>query len=99
MKKQVDPFRPRNHPARMLYDAFQEEAAKRLGRPVEEWRLAELRAIWVVARDYAQQHGLRALTLEEVKRAGIPAIGHTDYSAKWAHNLAELLRSSKETTL
>jgi hypothetical protein len=86
-----DVFRPRTDPARLLYDAFQAEAEKRPGRPVEFSVLSERAAVWRAARDYAQQHGLRVPTLVEVEKAERLAMGHVDYGAKWAYGVAELL--------
>ena len=48
-----DIFRPRFEPARLLYDAFQDEASKRKSRTVEEWISAERDRVWIAARDYA----------------------------------------------
>ena len=84
-----DIFRPFKAPARTLYDAFQEEATHREGRSVEEWILAERQAVWEAARDYAQQHGLRIPTMDEVKQAENCASGHVDYGAKWAYAIVE----------
>lgn len=87
-----DIFRPHTEPARTLYDAFQEEAAKRKGRSVEEWLDAEMQAVWAAARDYAQQHGLRVVRLSEVADARSSASGHVDYGAKWAYGIAERMK-------
>ena len=86
-----DIFRPSKGLARTLYDAFQEEAIHREGRSVEEWLLAERQVVWMAARDYAQQHGLRIPTMDEVKQAENCASGHIDYGAKWAYKIAERL--------
>lgn len=88
----TDIFRPPREPARTLYDVFQEEAAHRKGRSVEEWQRAERLAVWKAARDYAQQHGLRVPTMEDVEQAETCASGHVDYGAKWAYGIAESIR-------
>lgn len=87
-----DVFRPRNQPAQAIYDAFQAEAAKRLGRPFEVWKAAELQAVWAAARDAAQQAGLPVLTLADVEQAEISACGHVDYGAQWAYAVVAMMR-------
>ena len=81
----------------LLYDAFQKEARKRRSRSTEEWMLLECLAVWEAARDYAQQHGLRVLTLNEVKQEEGPARGHIDYGAKWAYGVARSMESACES--
>lgn len=91
-----DFFRPTSEPAKMLYDAFQEEAKKRhLARSgrcdeqsVHEWMDLERQAVWSAARDYSQQHGFRVLKLDEIQAAEEYASGHVDYGAKWAYAVA-----------
>jgi hypothetical protein len=75
----------------MLYDAFQAEAAKRTGRTVAQWQDAEERAVWAVARDYAEQFDLVAPTMDDVKRASTYASGSIDYGAKWAYAIEKLM--------
>lgn len=84
-----DPFAPRSEPARSLYCAFQDEAAHRRGRSVEEWTLAELNRVHTEVLRQAEIHQLRPLTLDEVKRAEACARGHIDYGSKWALGLVE----------
>jgi len=91
MSSNSDVFRPHRDPARAIYDAFQAEAAHRAKRTVDEWLEKEPQAVWRAARDYAQQHGLRVPTLDEVKRAESLAAGHTDYGAKWAYRVEQYL--------
>jgi hypothetical protein len=90
--KHHDVFRPHSEPARTIYDAFQKEAEKRDGMDVDDWILAEREAVWKAARDYAQQHGMRIPTMEEVERAEDQACCHTDYGLKWAIGVAEKMR-------
>jgi hypothetical protein len=89
-----DIFRPRHQPAQMLYDAFQAEAHLRETRPHEQWRDAEVVAVWRAARDYAQMYGLPVPTLAEVQAAERSAAGHTDYATKWAYGVARLLTTT-----
>ncbi|KKM93807.1 hypothetical protein LCGC14_1204720 [marine sediment metagenome] len=86
-----DVFRPLREPARTLYDAFQKEVLNRAGRDIEQWQGAERGAVWLAARDYAQQHGLRVPTIAEVNQAGNLAYGHIDYGAKWAYGVARTM--------
>ncbi len=90
----VEIFRPQHQPARAIYDAFQ-EAAKDRKHSVEAWIKRERLAVWRAARDYAQQHGVRVPTLEQVEAAERQAYGHVDYGAKWAYGVAELLTTQE----
>lgn len=92
MTLNTDIFRPGHDPARLLYDAFQGEAQLRRGRDVDEWMAAERRAVWATARDYAQQQGLPIPSLAQVELKEQVAVGHTDFGAKWAYGVAELLK-------
>lgn len=92
-----DVFRPRHEPARTLYDAFQTEAEKRPGRSYEEWVAAEREAVWRAAKDYAQQNWLAVPTLDAVTAAERQAFGHTDFGAKWAYAVADVLQRIEET--
>ncbi len=94
----TDIFRPHTEPARTLYDAFQTEARKRSGRSIGEWIEAERAAVWVAARDYAQQHGLRTPTWMDVVEAEPFVYESADYGAKWAIRLAEKMTEPKPAT-
>ena len=52
-----DFFRPRQAPASVLYDAFQEEALHRKNRDVGEWIRLELEAVHRAACTYAANTG------------------------------------------
>lgn len=78
----------------LVKEALIAEAEKRRGRSFEQWRDAEVRAVWSATRDFAQQHGLRVPTLTEVARVESEAVGHTDYSSKWALYSVELALSA-----
>lgn len=84
-----DPFRPSHQPAQVIYDSLTAETTHRKSRGVDEWIKKEREAVWRAARDYAQQHGLAVLTMEDVKKAELSAMGHTDYAAKWAYGVTE----------
>jgi hypothetical protein len=86
-----DIFKPRSEPAKTLYEAFQEESKNRKGRESEEWIFTERMAVWRAAMHYAQQHGLRVPSIEEVENAERYASGSVDYGAKWAYRVAGLM--------
>lgn len=94
MKNDHDIFRPRHQPAQMLYDAFQAEASKRKSRSVTNWMDAELQAVWRASDDYARQHGLQVPTLAQVAAAERYASGSADYGAKWAYQVAAVMKSA-----
>lgn len=73
-----------------IKEALVAEAGNRKGRSFEQWREAEARAVWSATRDFAQQHSLRVPSLAEVIRVESQAIGHSDYSSKWALYAVEL---------
>lgn len=89
----TDPFRPRREPAMSIYDAFQAEAGKRAGRPMDAWIQAEREAVWRAARDQAAKLGLRCPTLSDVESAERYAMGSIDYGKTWAYRLAESMTS------
>ena len=90
----IDHFRPRNEPARAIYDALLREAEHRNARSVDEWHAAEMEAVWKVARDYAEQHGLKLPTMDDVEKAARQGYGHVDYAAKLAYALANTMRNA-----
>lgn len=91
-----DPFRPSSEPARTIYDAFQTEAMKRQGRPVEEWIKAEREVVWATARDAAQNLGLRAPTMAEIESAERYACGSADYGKTWAFRVIEFMHKPSQ---
>ena len=91
-----DIFRPFQEPARTIYDAFQKEASNRKGRAVADWIRAERLAVWIAARDHAQQHGLRVPTLDDVIQAERQANGHVDYGAKWAYGVVRKMQEASD---
>jgi len=94
MKKSTqtyDPFRPRREPQLTLYKTLLEEAKNRSYKDPEEWIECERKAVWRAARDYAQQHGLRVPTIEEVEKGENYASGHVDYASKFTLYVTELL--------
>ena len=86
------PFRPHQEPARSIHDAFQLEASKRKERALEVWIEAELQAVFEAARLAAGQHGLRPLSMDEIKSAERYARGSADYGAKWAYTVVDAMR-------
>lgn len=86
-----DLFQPRSEPAASIYKAFQEEAKHRRCRTVEVWIQKEREAVLHACQTYAQQHGLRAPTMDEVISIEMSACGHVDYASKWALRLQEIM--------
>lgn len=95
MTVHIDVFRPRMQPHRSIYDAFQDEALKRLGRSFEEWVLAEKAAVYQAALRASADAGFRlqAPTMEMVESAEISARGSVDYGLTW---VCHLLRSMQK---
>lgn len=91
MPENYYPFRPTKEPARSIHDAFQLEADKRKGRALEVWIAAELQAVFDAAQLAAERHGLRKPSMDEIKSAEIYARGSTDYGAKWAHVVVDVM--------
>jgi hypothetical protein len=88
MGTQHDPFRPRQQPAQLIYDAFQAEAAHRERRQLADCIRLELAAVHRAACEYASLHGLQRPSMEDVEAAERYARGSADYGAKWAYTLA-----------
>lgn len=91
-----DIFKPRQEPARSIYQAFQLEAGKRRGRSIEEWIAAEEDAVLGEGVIQAVSHGLKPPTLEDVVQARRYAIGSIDYGAKWAYCLVATMRRAQK---
>ena len=87
-----DIFRPRNSPAREIYDAFQAEADHREGRTPGEWMEAEVEAVRRAAAAAARKIGVRAPSVAQVEGAAYKAMRHVDYGATWARSVSALLR-------
>lgn len=93
-----DPFEPSREPARTIYRAFQQEAAMRKGRSLQEWILAERQAVWEAAKTYAREHGLEAPSLKQIEAAERYAMGSVDYGAKWAWAVERHMLPPRGTT-
>ena len=91
-----DIFQPKSEPAGSIYDAFQNEAAKRKGRNVEEWVKAERDAVFREATHQAQKLGLRVPTMDEIAAAERYAMGSVDYGAKWAYGGVDAMQMRPE---
>lgn len=91
-----DIFRPKNRIAQVLYDAFQKEAKKREVRTVEEWKEAEIMAVWRAACFLAIANNLRTLSIDEVRDASDYASGSVDYGSKWAYKVLDKMREKDE---
>nr|WP_241019533.1 hypothetical protein [Burkholderia sp. Ac-20345] len=67
------------------------EASKRKGRSADEWMIAERAEVFREATGQAQKLSLRSPSIEEVERQEQLAMGHSDYAAKWAIGVADLM--------
>lgn len=90
----IDSFRPKTEPAMSIYDALTAEAARRKGRAADVWLAAERNAVFLAAREQAEKLHLYAPKIKEIERAERLAMGHSDYAAKWAIGVADIMRSS-----
>lgn len=87
-----DIFEPRDESAKSIYQAFQTEAVRRKGRPLDEWIKAERDAVFRECVNQAQKLGLRAPTPDEVAAAERYARGSIDYGAKWAYQVVRVMK-------
>ena len=92
-----DVFRPHTEPAATIYDAFQAEARKRVGRPLHEWILMERKAVHETAVKCAEKHGFKAPSMDEIEKEERAAYGSADYGSKWAIKVANLMNDGKGT--
>lgn len=86
-----DAFEPRSEPAKSIFRAFQNEAAKRKNRCVGTSVTAERHAVLNTAALQAQKLGLRSPTMAEVEMAERTASGSANYGAKWAHGVVDAM--------
>ncbi|WP_137917221.1 hypothetical protein [Hydrogenophaga sp. 2FB] len=91
-----DPFRPHGGPAQAIYDAFQNEAAKRKSRPGLTWIELERATVHSAATEQAMANGWSAPSIADVERFEACASGHTDYGSKWALYLVEFMRKNAQ---
>ncbi|MBU9200162.1 hypothetical protein KTD31_01925 [Burkholderia multivorans] len=90
----VDSFRPKTEPALSIYDALSAEMAHRKGRTADVWLAAERHAVFLAAREQAEKLQLYAPNIKEIERAEMLATGHSDYAAKWAIGVANIMLAS-----
>lgn len=83
-----DALRPRNDPARAIYDAFQAEALLRHRRDLDEACTKERQAVHRAACEYAKSHGWSEPKMLDVQQTELYARGSADYGATWAYALA-----------
>lgn len=90
----IDPHQPQDgSPARVIYDAFYAETAKRSTN--RNWEASERAVVYVTACQVARDYGLNEPSMEEVMKAERLALGHTDYVSKWVHGLINSMRFDK----
>jgi len=86
-----DMFTPKHQPAKKIYEAFMEEAKNRSFFSVDEWIANERIAVLKAANKYCVENNLKQVTVEEVMKAENNAYGHSDYAAKFAIGVAEII--------
>lgn len=84
-------FRPHSQPAQMLYDTLVKESHLRALRTVDEWIKSERQVVWSAALKYALRNNLNRPTIEQIELAEHQAIGHSDYAAKYAYAVSDIL--------
>jgi hypothetical protein len=87
---------PMHEPAKAIYAALVAEQEHRSERGVYEWILRERQAVHQAVEVAAMRHGLRPLSMAEVKIAEDMASGHCDYTMKYALGAAEMMRRQAE---
>lgn len=85
--------------ADLIREAFLLEAENRKDREIEDWLEAERQTVWKAATEFAMRCGLRVPLMSEVALGERMAMGHSDYSFKWALYVAEqmFVRPSQTT--
>lgn len=75
-----------------ILHALSEEQAKRKFRQYADWIECERLAVTIAANEWAVSHApLRTVTEAEVEAVEAVAVGHVDYSRKWALYVTELV--------
>ncbi|HIH2744860.1 TPA: hypothetical protein ACYLN4_000526 [Burkholderia lata] len=92
----MNDLRPKTEPAQSIYDALRAEIRKRKGKAFEEWSANERNTVLNTAITQAKKLGLRAPTPAEVERAEQLAVGHSDYEAKWAGGVTDIMRQGSK---
>ena len=93
----ISPFALRNEPARAIYNALVAEQKRRGGGIA--WVVNERMAVWEASKTAAMRLGVTPLHLHDIVAAENAAIGHTDYTAKFALGVAEALMNSRPLPL
>lgn len=88
-------FQARQDAIRKIADALCAEAQHRKGKPLEVWQLNEAKAVHGAVSKVAEAHQLRVPSLSEVQKAEATAVGHADYTNKWALYAFELTESPR----
>lgn len=90
----IDIFKPRNEPARSIYESFQKEAKNR-GRN-EDWIERERLAVFNCAKNYCELNGLIYPSLKEIEEAENYAMGSADYGSKWAYKIYDIIQTKNK---
>ena len=75
-----------------LVETLRDEATQRRSKPLNQWMADEPVAMWKAAGRFAQQHGLRPPSMDDVHSAERLARGHSDYERKWALGIARAMQ-------
>jgi hypothetical protein len=75
-----------------VLDALEAEMTRRSERPGLTWIEPEREAVAVAANQWAEAHGYPVrVTVDDVERVEVRAVGHSDYARKLALYVAELI--------
>lgn len=88
-----DLLRPQNKEVAFIYDALSYEMKFRDSRDFEVWVKKERIAVFNAVNKLAEKLGVNLLTIDEVKRAENCAMGHSDYTRKFANGSYDILLS------
>ena len=73
------------------------ETARRAGRTVEEWIVAERECVLREVNHQRGQNACEPVDIAAIERAERMAVGHSDYVSKYAHAAADLVFRKEAT--
>lgn len=91
--QEIDFSRPHFDPARTIYDAFCLESKNRQNIGIKEWIINERTAVFNATCKWCNENGLISPSLKDIEHAESLAIGHSDYGAKWAYKIGDIIQS------
>lgn len=92
-------FTPRSQPALEIYNALVAQQALRSTYKGIGWVEAERLVVWEKSKEVAFRMAITPLSLKAVEQAEMQAMGHTDYTAKFARGVAEALLAPRPLLL